>query len=63
VLRTYQHRSRSPRRRLAAQLRTVRVGRARGDELVGVIERRLEEQSGTGQVASAVHGAQCGRRV
>ena len=34
----------------------MRVERARSDELVGVFERRLEEQSGTGEVARAVHG-------
>jgi hypothetical protein len=44
-------------------LRTVRVERARGDELVGIFERRLEEQSGTGQVARAVHGAEGSLRV
>jgi len=63
VLRTCQHRSRALSRRGAAQLHTVRVGRARSDELVGFIELRLEEQSGTGQVARAVHGAEWSLRV
>jgi hypothetical protein len=35
----------------------VRVERARRDEPVGPFEHRLEEQSGTGQVARALHGA------
>jgi hypothetical protein len=35
----------------------VRVGRARVDELVGVFERRLEEQSGTSEIDRAVDGA------
>jgi hypothetical protein len=36
----------------------VRVERASSDELGGVFELRLEEQSDTGQVARAVHGAE-----
>jgi hypothetical protein len=36
----------------------VRVGRAGVDELVGVFEHRLEEQSGTGEIERAVHGAE-----
>ena len=63
VLRTCQHRSGPPLRRLATQRRTVRVERARSDELVGIFERRLEEQSDTGQVAHAVHGAEGDLRV
>jgi hypothetical protein len=41
----------------------MRVERAHSDELVGVFEQRLEEQSGTGQVARAVHGAEGSLRV
>jgi hypothetical protein len=41
----------------------VRVERARRDELVGVFERRLKEQSDTGQVERAVYGAEWGLRV
>jgi hypothetical protein len=41
----------------------VRVGRARRDATVGVFEQRLEEQSGTGEVAHAMHGAEWGRGV
>jgi hypothetical protein len=36
----------------------VRVGRARVDELVGVFERGLEEQSGTSEIERAVNGAE-----
>jgi hypothetical protein len=36
----------------------VRVGRARVDELVGIFERRLEEQSGTSEIDRAVDGAE-----
>jgi hypothetical protein len=36
----------------------VRVGRARRDATVGVFERRLEEQSDTGEVTHAMHGAE-----
>jgi hypothetical protein len=63
VLRTCQHRSRAAARRWAAQLRVVRVGRARRDATVGVFEQRLEEQSGTGEVSYAMHGAEWGLRV
>jgi hypothetical protein len=63
VLRTCQHRSRAVARRRATRLRTVRVGRARSDELVGFFERRLEKQGGTGQVARAMHGAEWGLGV
>jgi hypothetical protein len=44
-------------------LRVVRVGRARRDATVGVFEQRLEEQSGTGEVAYAMHGAEWGLGV
>jgi hypothetical protein len=63
VLRTCQHRSRAASRPWAAQLRVVRVGRARRDATVGVFERRLEEQSGTGEVADAMCGAERGLGV
>jgi hypothetical protein len=36
----------------------VRVGRARVDELVGVFEHRLEEQSGASEIDRAVYGAE-----
>ena len=36
----------------------VRVERARVDGLVGVFERRLEEQSSTGEIERAMHGAE-----
>jgi hypothetical protein len=38
----------------------VRVERACVDELVGVFEHRLEEQSGTGEIERAVDGAELG---
>jgi hypothetical protein len=41
----------------------VRVGRARVDELVGVFEGRLEEQSGTSEIDRAVDGAERGLPV
>ena len=64
MLRTCQRRARTPRPHAphrggqAAQLRPVRVGRARVDALVGVFEHRLEEQSGTGEIERAVDGAE-----
>ena len=51
------------RARRAAQLRVVRVGRAGRDATVGFFERGLEEQSGTGEVADAMHGAERGLGV
>jgi len=57
VLRTCQHRSGPPRPARAPRRTTVRVVRACGDELVGVLERRIEEQCGTGQVERAMDGA------
>ncbi len=63
MLRTCQHRSRAASRPGAAQLRVVRVGRAGRDATVGFFERGLEEQSGTGEVADAMHGAERGLGV
>jgi hypothetical protein len=41
----------------------MRVVRACVDELVGVLEIRLEEQGGTGEVERAMYGASCGPEV
>jgi hypothetical protein len=58
MLRTCQHRPGTPRlARAPTRLDTVRVERARLDELVGVLGHRLEEQGVTGEVERAVDGA------
>ena len=55
MLRTCQHRPGTPRPARAPR-GTMRVERARIDELVGVLECCFEEQSGTGEVERAMNG-------
>jgi hypothetical protein len=58
MLRTCQHRAGTPRlARAPVRSDTVRVERARLDELVGFLGHRLEEQGVTGEVEGAVDGA------
>ena len=55
MLRTCQHRPGTPRPARAPR-GTMRVERAHIDELVGVLECCVEEQSGTGEVERAMNG-------
>ena len=58
VLRTCQHRSGSPSRARGTRRQTVRVGRARGGELVGVRwVRPQKEQGGSSEAECAMDGA------
>lgn len=63
VLRSLQNRPRSPAAALCAQLRPVRLKRARLDGATRELERGLEKQQGTDLVEGAMDGAKGSRGV